>query len=95
MIAASGYVGGFKGEWQDAPSGVNQVEKLGLLKGEGVGFDGKGRLIGDVQGEEDEFEVLLARKAGAKKEGDVWFEGPWEYQEHVEEVEGLCRRLET
>ncbi|KPI43309.1 uncharacterized protein AB675_6764 [Cyphellophora attinorum] len=51
VIAHSGYVGGFKGEWFDAPSGVNQVEKLGLLKDEGVDFDHTGKLLKDGSGE--------------------------------------------
>lgn len=34
-------VGGFKGDAQDAPSKVNQVEKLRLLRSEGVTFDEK------------------------------------------------------
>lgn len=38
------YVGGFKGEWQKAPSGVNQTIKLELLTKEGVEFDGEGKL---------------------------------------------------
>ena len=41
-------IGGFKGEPQDAPSGVNQKEKLRLLKGEGVVFDKSGFLV-DVE----------------------------------------------
>jgi len=32
-------IGGFKGEPQDAPSGINQKEKLRLLKSEGVLFE--------------------------------------------------------
>jgi methylated-DNA-[protein]-cysteine S-methyltransferase len=38
-------IGGFKGEAQDAPSGINQKEKRKLLRGEGVEFDGKGLLV--------------------------------------------------
>jgi methylated-DNA-[protein]-cysteine S-methyltransferase len=38
-------IGGFKGEPQDAPSGINQAEKLRLLKSEGVMFDVRGYLI--------------------------------------------------
>ncbi|EME89338.1 uncharacterized protein MYCFIDRAFT_62980 [Pseudocercospora fijiensis CIRAD86] len=45
VIGADGYVGGFKGEWQKAPSGVNQELKLDLLKKEGVTFDEKGFLV--------------------------------------------------
>lgn len=39
------YVGGFKGEWQKAPSGVNQSMKLDLLAKEGVTFDTDGKLL--------------------------------------------------
>jgi methylated-DNA-[protein]-cysteine S-methyltransferase len=45
VVAANGYVGGFKGDWEKAPSGVNQTMKLQLLKEEGVTFDSRGRLI--------------------------------------------------
>ncbi len=38
-------IGGFKGESQDALSGINQIEKLRLLKSEGVLFDEKGNLV--------------------------------------------------
>jgi methylated-DNA-[protein]-cysteine S-methyltransferase len=51
VIASSGYVGGFLGEWNEAPSGVNQSRKLDLLKVEGVRFDGQGKLL-KVEGEE-------------------------------------------
>ena len=44
MISASGFVGGFKGEWEKAASGVNQGLKLGLLGEEGVGFDDGGKV---------------------------------------------------
>lgn len=33
------------GDWEDAPSGQNQRKKLELLKGEGVVFDERGRLL--------------------------------------------------
>ena len=38
------FVGGFLGECQKAPSGVNQTRKLEILASEGVRFDGKGKL---------------------------------------------------
>ncbi len=38
-------VGGFRGEWQKAPSGVNQSMKLEILAKEGVKFDAKGMLM--------------------------------------------------
>ncbi|KAL7273339.1 hypothetical protein RUND412_003816 [Rhizina undulata] len=44
VIAASGYVGGFMGDWEKAPSGVNCEKKLALLKEEGVEFDENGML---------------------------------------------------
>ena len=39
------YVGGFMGEWQKAPSGINQNKKLKILAEEGVKFDEKGMLL--------------------------------------------------
>ncbi|KAF2172107.1 hypothetical protein M409DRAFT_17348 [Zasmidium cellare ATCC 36951] len=45
VISADGYVGGFKGEWHKAPSGINTDKKLELLKGEGVLFNEKGMLV--------------------------------------------------
>ncbi|KAF1815427.1 DNA binding methylated-DNA--cysteine S-methyltransferase [Eremomyces bilateralis CBS 781.70] len=44
-IASTGYIGGFQGDWQKAPSGVNCEKKLGLLEGEGVKFDARGMLV--------------------------------------------------
>lgn len=43
------YVGGFKGEWQKAPSGVNQAMKLELLEKEGVKFSDEGKLLDQGQ----------------------------------------------
>jgi len=45
VIASDGYVGGFKGDWEKAPSGINQTMKLQLLKDEGVEFTQEGKLI--------------------------------------------------
>ncbi|KAF8467318.1 DNA binding methylated-DNA--cysteine S-methyltransferase [Kalaharituber pfeilii] len=45
VIAATGYIGGFMGSWEAAPSGVNQSKKRELLKEEGVLFDEKGLLL--------------------------------------------------
>ncbi|ETI20079.1 hypothetical protein G647_08113 [Cladophialophora carrionii CBS 160.54] len=45
VIASDGYVGGFKGDWEKAPSGVNQTMKLKLLSDEGVQFTDEGRLV--------------------------------------------------
>lgn len=38
------------GEWKDVPSGVNQSRKVELLRGEGVVFDGKGKVVGGKEG---------------------------------------------
>ncbi|TVY52309.1 Methylated-DNA--protein-cysteine methyltransferase [Lachnellula cervina] len=56
VICANGAIGGFKGEAQDAPSGVNRGMKEGLLKSEGVLFDARGRLV-DRKRWWDEFKV--------------------------------------
>src|ERR1700761_2663537 len=45
VIASDGYVGGFKGDWEKAPSGVNQNLKLKLLREEGVEFTEDGKLV--------------------------------------------------
>ncbi|KAF8443456.1 DNA binding methylated-DNA--cysteine S-methyltransferase [Terfezia claveryi] len=45
VIAATGFIGGFKGSWEAAPSGINQSKKRALLKEEGVLFDEKGWLL--------------------------------------------------
>ena len=45
MMPQFKYVGGFKGEWQKAPSGINTTMKLELLAGEGVRFDEQGKLM--------------------------------------------------
>lgn len=39
------YVGGFKGEYSKAPSGVNQTMKMDILSKEGVKFDKDGMLL--------------------------------------------------
>ncbi|ESZ89759.1 hypothetical protein SBOR_9859 [Sclerotinia borealis F-4128] len=56
IICANGAIGGFKGEAQDTPSGINQEEKLGLLKAEGIDFDETGQLV-DVEKWWGEFRV--------------------------------------
>ena len=45
MIASDGFIGGFKGDWEKAPSGINQTLKLKLLKEEGVEFTAEGKLL--------------------------------------------------
>jgi methylated-DNA-[protein]-cysteine S-methyltransferase len=44
-IAATGFIGGFMGDWNATPSGVNVERKLRLLKEEGVEFDERGMLV--------------------------------------------------
>ncbi|KAK0808739.1 hypothetical protein LTR91_006002 [Friedmanniomyces endolithicus] len=56
VVCANGAIGGFLGEAQDAPSGINQKRKLELLRGEGVIFDEKGNLV-DLKKVWSEFEV--------------------------------------
>ncbi|KFY91431.1 hypothetical protein V500_04662 [Pseudogymnoascus sp. VKM F-4518 (FW-2643)] len=55
-IASTGFVGGFMGDWNKAPSGINQEKKIELLRGEGVEFDEKGMLL-DKGRWWDEFKV--------------------------------------
>ncbi|KAF2691873.1 DNA binding methylated-DNA--cysteine S-methyltransferase [Lentithecium fluviatile CBS 122367] len=45
VLASTGFIGGFKGDWEKVPSGVNQEEKRKLLKEEGVEFDERGFLV--------------------------------------------------
>ncbi|KAK4890541.1 hypothetical protein LTR27_010822 [Elasticomyces elasticus] len=45
VISADGYVGGFKSDWQKAPSGINCEKRLALLAEEGVLFTEKGMLV--------------------------------------------------
>ncbi|KAF1913642.1 6-O-methylguanine DNA methyltransferase [Ampelomyces quisqualis] len=44
-IANTGFVGGYMGDWENAPSGQNQTSKLKLLEEEGVTFDANGYLV--------------------------------------------------
>jgi methylated-DNA-[protein]-cysteine S-methyltransferase len=47
VLASGGGIGGFKGSWgRNGKEGLNDVEKRALLRGEGVKFDGLGRVIG-------------------------------------------------
>lgn len=39
VISATGHIGGYKGDWHNAPSGINRDKKRELLKEEGVEFD--------------------------------------------------------
>jgi methylated-DNA-[protein]-cysteine S-methyltransferase len=56
-IAANGFIGGFFGDWEKAPSGQNQTSKLALLRGEGVEFDEEGMLVDDGEKWFEGFEV--------------------------------------
>ncbi|KAF2132064.1 DNA binding methylated-DNA--cysteine S-methyltransferase, partial [Dothidotthia symphoricarpi CBS 119687] len=44
-IASTGFIGGFKGDWEKAPTGPNQTSKVQLLREEGVVFDERGYLV--------------------------------------------------
>lgn len=46
VLAADGRIGGFRGGWGE--EGAYAGEKIGLLRGEGVRFDGRGRVRGEV-----------------------------------------------
>ncbi|KAJ4334222.1 hypothetical protein N0V95_009225 [Ascochyta clinopodiicola] len=59
-IASTGFIGGFKGDWEKVPSGQNQESKRKLLEGEGVLFDANGYLI-DKEVLWDEFDTKKLR----------------------------------
>jgi methylated-DNA-[protein]-cysteine S-methyltransferase len=63
VIASDGFVGGFKGDWQKAPSGVNQTLKLKLLSEEGVEFTKEGKLVGTDVWFSGPFDVEKGRAA--------------------------------
>ena len=47
VLASGGGIGGFKGSWgRNGKVGLNDAEKRGLLREEGVKFDGLGRVVG-------------------------------------------------
>lgn len=46
VVATGGGLGGFKGVWNKAGEGITLDEKRVLLRGEGVRFDEKGRVVG-------------------------------------------------
>lgn len=46
VVAAGGALGGFKGEWTKDGEGLRLEEKRRLLAGEGIRFDGAGRVVG-------------------------------------------------
>lgn len=39
IISATGHIGGYKGDWHNAPSGINRDKKRDLLREEGVIFN--------------------------------------------------------
>ena len=39
VISATGHIGGYMGDWHNAPSGINRDKKRELLREEGVKFD--------------------------------------------------------
>ncbi|KAF4982803.1 hypothetical protein FZEAL_1655 [Fusarium zealandicum] len=46
VVATGGALGGFKGKWPKDGEGITIDEKKKLLRGEGVRFDEKGRVVG-------------------------------------------------
>lgn len=47
VLASSGGIGGFEGSWgRNGKEGLNDNKKRGLLRDEGVKFDGRGRVVG-------------------------------------------------
>ncbi|GKU03441.1 ring-2 protein [Fusarium langsethiae] len=46
VVATGGALGGFKGKWPKNGEGITLDEKRKLLKGEGVRWDDKGKVIG-------------------------------------------------
>lgn len=46
VVATGGALGGFKGEWPKNGEGITLDEKKKLLRGEGVKFDAKTRVVG-------------------------------------------------
>lgn len=46
VVATGGALGGFKGHWPKDGEGITLDEKRVLLRGEGVRFDGVGRVLG-------------------------------------------------
>ncbi|CAG9979155.1 unnamed protein product [Clonostachys byssicola] len=46
VVATGGTLGGFKGKWPRSGEGITLDEKRRLLRGEGVRFDGGGRVMG-------------------------------------------------
>lgn len=45
IISATGHIGGYKGDWHNAPSGINRDKKRDLLREEGVVFNDEDMVI--------------------------------------------------
>lgn len=45
VISATGHIGGYKGDWHNAPSRINREKKRELLREEGVKFDGDDKVL--------------------------------------------------
>jgi methylated-DNA-[protein]-cysteine S-methyltransferase len=72
VIASDSFVGGFKGDWEKAPSGINQALKLELLKDEGVQFSQEGKLLDKEAWFMGPFDIEKAKpdlKAAIKEHG--------------------------
>lgn len=46
VVATGGTLGGFKGKWPKSGEGITLDEKRKLLRGEGIRFDLKGKVLG-------------------------------------------------
>lgn len=46
VVATGGALGGFKGQWPKDGEGITLDEKRVLLRGEGIKFDGSGKVLG-------------------------------------------------
>ena len=62
VLAADGTLGGFKGDW--GKEGRYAKLKMELLRGEGVKFDGSGKVVGEVWREFHEFEEMDVKEEG-------------------------------
>ncbi|KIW39981.1 uncharacterized protein PV06_08540 [Exophiala oligosperma] len=85
VIASDGHVGGFMGDWQKAPSTINQTKKLDLLAKEGVYFDDQGRLLvinkstpSTTKHLKKSSTVTVENNAGGHD--SPWFDGPWDLE---------------
>lgn len=66
IISSTGFIGGFMGDWEKVPSGLNVEKKRKLLAEEGVLFDDKGKLA-DQSAWWDGFVVPAVVKEEMKK----------------------------